>query len=263
MLFDVAVREGCHVDAVPYRSEVTRSPLHRQLVERLLPWIQSGELTSGQPLPTEARLMREHGVSRTTARRALDELAERGLVRREVGRGTFVAIPSFVVDLPHLLGLTAAIVAAGHAPLTRLLLRERRPAGEAVAARLGIAPRDPVLRLRHLCSAGDQPLLICDSRVNIARLPSLEHADLPGLSVLEAAVAGVGGRIACTRYRVDALGASAEMAGLLGVRRTSPVLRLERVVHLGDGVAVETAAIDLHPGRCRCHGEAGGLGRGG
>jgi DNA-binding GntR family transcriptional regulator len=62
--------------------------------------------------------------------------------------------------------------------------------------------------------------------------------------------------IAGTRYRVDALGASAEMAGLLGVRRTSPVLHVARVVHLGDGVAVETAAIDLHPGRCRCHGDA-------
>ena len=158
--------------------------LHRELVEPLLRRIQSGELTPGRQLPTEAQLMREHGVSRTTARRALDELAERGLVRREAGRGTFVATPSIVVDLPHLDGLTAAIVASGQAPRTRLLLRERRPAGEAVAARLGIAPLDPVLRLRFLCSAGDQALLVCESRLNITRLPSLEHADLPGLTLL-------------------------------------------------------------------------------
>ena len=35
------------------------------------------------------------------------------------------------------------------------------------------------------------------------------------------------------------------------------MLRVERIVHLGDGVAVETATLDLHPGRCRCHGDAG------
>jgi len=87
-------------------------PLHLRIVEPLLRRIQSGELTPGHRLPTEALLRREHGVSRATARRALDELAERGLVRPEAGRGTFVATPSIAVDLPHLLGLTAAIVAS-------------------------------------------------------------------------------------------------------------------------------------------------------
>lgn len=114
-----------------------------------------------------------------------------------------------------------------------------------------------MLRLRFLCSAGDQALLVCESRLNITRLPSLEHADLPGLSLLEATVEVAGRSIAGIRYRVDAVGASAEIAGLLGTRRTAPVLHVERIVRLGDGVAVETATLDLHPGRCRCHGDAG------
>jgi hypothetical protein len=41
------------------------------------------------------------------------------------------------------------------------------------------------------------------------------------------------------------------------------VLHVERVVHLDDGVPVEIAAIDLHPGRCRCHGDAAAPGEAG
>jgi GntR family transcriptional regulator len=237
--------------------------LHHRLVEPLLRQIERGELTAGDRLPTEARLMLEHRVSRTTARRALDELVERGLVRREVGRGTFVAGPSIRVEVPYLVGLAAAITAAGHRPRACLLLRERRPATEAVAARLRIPARDPVLRVRILCLADDQPLLISESHLNLVRLPTLEHADLPGLSALEAAVEATGRAVLGSRYGVNARGASAEVAELLGVRRTSPVLHLERVVDLAGGVAVEFAAVDLHPGRCRCRSGAGAPGGGG
>ena len=231
--------------------------LHRELVEPLLRRIQSGELTPGRQLPTEAQLMREHGVSRTTARRALDELVDLGLVRREAGRGTFVAAPSILVHLPYLAGLASAIADGGHSPRARLLLREPQDAGETVAEQLGIGPRDPVLRIRHLCTGGDQPLLISDSRLNLTRFPALEQAHLPGLAVLEAAVAATGGRIDGSRYRVGAQGASGEVAGLLGIRRTAPVLHIERVVHLAGDITLESATLDLHPGRCRCHGDAG------
>jgi GntR family transcriptional regulator len=237
------------------RTQDRGEPLYQQLLAPLLRRIESGELTAGRRLPTEAQLMREHGVSRTTARRALDELRDRGLVSREAGRGTFVASASICVDLPYLWTVASSIEAVGHTPGARLLVRERHSAGEAVAGRLGIAPRDPVLHVRRLCTADDQPVVVLDSHLNLARFPLLETAELPPIAVLEAAVACTGERIRRARHWVSAAAAAAEVAGLLGMRRTAPVLQLERIVYVGDGAALETARVSFHPGRCRSYGE--------
>ena len=54
----------------------------------------AGPLTVGQPLPTEARMAEEFGVSRPLLREALAELRAEGFVETVSGRGTFVRHPS-------------------------------------------------------------------------------------------------------------------------------------------------------------------------
>lgn len=49
------------------------------------------DATPGDLVPSEHQLARRHGVSRLTARAALQEMERRNLVRRIQGRGTFVA----------------------------------------------------------------------------------------------------------------------------------------------------------------------------
>ncbi len=51
--------------------------------------IESGEFSAGQPLPSEARLLKEHGVSRGTVRRAYAHLEAAGLVVPVHGKGWF------------------------------------------------------------------------------------------------------------------------------------------------------------------------------
>jgi GntR family transcriptional regulator len=52
--------------------------------------ITSGELAPGARLPGEADMAAEYGVAKMTARRAVRELRERGLVRTVVGKGSYV-----------------------------------------------------------------------------------------------------------------------------------------------------------------------------
>jgi GntR family transcriptional regulator len=65
----------------------------RQLADLLREQIESGTLGPGDPLPSELRLVQEHGISRTTVRQAIAQLRTEGLVSVERPRGTFVRVP--------------------------------------------------------------------------------------------------------------------------------------------------------------------------
>ena len=119
--------------------------------------IVAGEWPPGQALPAETTLAAEHGVALGTLRRALDVLAEQGLVERMHGRGTFVRS-----------GLTGAPMLRffrfgdgnGEVPQSRILSRRTVNAPAEVARRLGLGRAEPVLQLRRLRSLASQPCLL-------------------------------------------------------------------------------------------------------
>lgn len=66
------------------------APLYQQLEDILRDKISSGSLSPGDMLPTELDLAKLYEVSRTTARQAVLNLVQEGLVYRVSGQGTFV-----------------------------------------------------------------------------------------------------------------------------------------------------------------------------
>jgi DNA-binding FadR family transcriptional regulator len=87
--------------------------LGRGLVTQLTRQIVDGQLSAGQRLPTEQRLMASFGVSRTVVREAVAALKSEGLVVSRQGSGAFVAADArrrpFRID-PDTLGTNDAIV---------------------------------------------------------------------------------------------------------------------------------------------------------
>ncbi|MFI1796335.1 GntR family transcriptional regulator [Streptomyces sp. NPDC020379] len=61
-----------------------------RVLEALTDEIGAGKYEPGALIPSEADLCARFGVARGTARRAIRELRERGLVETEWGKGTFV-----------------------------------------------------------------------------------------------------------------------------------------------------------------------------
>jgi DNA-binding LacI/PurR family transcriptional regulator len=66
-------------------------PLYMQIYTELKARIESGEWSYGAMLPSEHELCDVYGVSRGTVRQVLAKLEEEGLIRRERGKGTFIA----------------------------------------------------------------------------------------------------------------------------------------------------------------------------
>lgn len=63
---------------------------YRQIADAIAADIASGRLRPGEPLPPQRAFARHHRIANSTAARVYGELARRGLVTGEVGRGTFV-----------------------------------------------------------------------------------------------------------------------------------------------------------------------------
>ena len=66
-------------------------PKHHRLRRSLADDIRAGRYPVGSRLPSEARLVALHGMSRPTVIRALNDLAREGLIERRKGSGSYVA----------------------------------------------------------------------------------------------------------------------------------------------------------------------------
>ncbi|QRM32556.1 GntR family transcriptional regulator (plasmid) [Microvirga sp. VF16] len=129
-------------------------PHWRRIEMALLQEIDAGALPVGQKLPGENILARQFGVTRTTLRRALNELQAKGVLRIERGRGTFVT-RHFRYDLGRRSSFMANLREASLAPSAQILTRFTIAAPSDVAERLDIPAGDAILVFDTVGKAND------------------------------------------------------------------------------------------------------------
>ncbi len=117
---------------------MARSPIWKSIAEELEGEIGRGLYRAGDKLPTEAELSSRFGVNRHTARRALADMAERGLVHARRGAGVFVRQKPAGYPLGRRVRFHQNIRAAGRLPSRRMLTRETRGADAEEAAALAL-----------------------------------------------------------------------------------------------------------------------------
>src|SRR5580698_10896532 len=66
------------------------TPIYRQLYEQMRSAIVAGRMARGERIPPTRELAQSIGLNRATITAAFDVLESEGLIRREVGRGSFV-----------------------------------------------------------------------------------------------------------------------------------------------------------------------------
>ena len=136
--------------------------------------IVAAEWPPGSALPAELSLAAEHGVALGTMRRALDLLAEQGLVERVHGRGTFVRQGLAGAPMLRFFRFGAQ---DGGTPQSRILARDTLAAPAEVAHRLGLGPGEQVLRLKRLRSVAAQPVLHEELWLPLPAFAALQDGD--------------------------------------------------------------------------------------
>ncbi len=222
-------------DAILARSDAI--PLYHQLYLSLRDEIYSGKRTLGSLLPTEHQLSEMFGVSRITARRALDELASQGLVARRRRIGTTVVFEAAMKPIEASLEHTVeALLAFGKGTVVEVLELGEVSASVEVAETLMLAPGAPVLRAVRLRKQNNETLgeIISHIPVTVAR-GKIDREALETRPLLSV-VTDLGHKIVGGRQTVSALSADPTLASVLEIEPRAAILRVSRVV-TGEGDA--------------------------
>ena len=208
-------------------SVTLQGPRYREIESKLRARIAA--LRPGQRLPPDADLCAEFGVSRMTARHAMAQLADEGLVRRDPGRGTFVAEPPTHRRANFLMTFSHEMRRQGRVPTSRIIRRTLREPSEAERADLRVARGEAVVELCRVRLADAQPVAVETAVLAPACAPVVMDADLERGSLHEALI-GAGMVPSRGKASIGAEAASAEDARLLGVRRGEPMLVERRLI---------------------------------
>jgi GntR family transcriptional regulator len=225
--------------------KVVKPALHQSIRTELEARIQSGELPPGARLPTEAELQQEHKVSRATAQRVLNDLAQAGLAVRSRGRGTHVTDGARHVNL--LLHVDPRLGSANIPGEHRVLSANVIPAAKALVELPGIdddAPVNQLVRLKY--DTADNPFTIEIQAIPFALAPGLLDEDLIHLTTREYFAANKV-PVARTRVYIDPVNIDERNAQLLEIEPGLAVLRRRRLMWLANGNLAESGAHYLRP----------------
>ena len=218
-------------------SATTWLPHYREIEASLRSRLRT--MRPGERLPSDADLCREFGVSRMTARNAMQRLADDGLIQRIPGVGSFKVEPPSHRYADRLMAFSHEMRRLGRSSRSRLLGRAIRPASEDEGRALGIRPGEPVVAVRRVRLADGRPLALEAAVLIRATADAVLAADHEAGSLHEA-LAGMGLQLRRGRATITAEAANPEDAGLLDVATGDPLLVERRVINDVHGRPVET-----------------------
>ena len=120
------------------------TPRYAQIKRYIKAQLESGLWRIGERIPSETQLSEDFSVSRMTARRAVQELAEEGLLERSVGAGTFVTQPPSLASVVEVPDFNQQFNLSNPEYSNRILTLEAIAAERDIAALLGLPEAEPI-----------------------------------------------------------------------------------------------------------------------
>ncbi|MCW5580185.1 MAG: GntR family transcriptional regulator [Luteimonas sp.] len=222
------------------------TPLYHQMFSLLRDRILNGEIPHGSRIPTEFDLADSFGVSRITAKRALDELAAEGLVERRRGKGTHVIHRTRPKPISSpLTGLLENLEVLAEHTRVQLLGFRRVPPPEPIRHLFDCGPREDLVHAVRLRLRGDTPFGYYTSWTRTSH-PAFDEAGLSHTSRLKLfEVAGI--QFKQVEQVLSAVNADAVSAMHLQVEPGNALLSLERHSFDGEGNLVDLLSVVYRP----------------
>lgn len=218
-------------------------PKYYVLKKSIIDMIEREEIPANQPIPSERELMNKYGVSRITARKAIDELVNEGYLYRIQGKGTFVKNDEFKQDLFLLTSCTEDIKKMGMVPSKKLIEAKIMLADKKRIRRLQIAEGDKVFMLRRVYYADCEPLNYTTAYLPYKLFPDIEKFDFQTESIYNLLEKNYAVKIIKATRTLEAVLTDSDEAKYLEVKKGDPVLLFRGVtigIVSGKEIPIET-----------------------
>ncbi len=210
------------------------------IYEDLKQKIAQGEYEAGDQLPDEKTLCQVYGCSRMTVKKALDMLVEEGMLYRRQGQGSFVlgkmqSDDTIEIAERDLSGFTKSANGKGS---TKVLHFGLIFATREIAENLDLKENDPVYDILRVRNYDGKPFVIEHTYMSPNVVPGVTE-DVLNHSVYAYIEDDLGKRIASAHKVSWADCSNKQDQKELGLKPNEPVLVVEQVAYLDNGVPFE------------------------
>lgn len=217
-----------------------RLPLYQRLADLLRNEIRSGTRKPGDRLPSENVIAEEYGLAPGTARKALAELVNEGILVRVQGRGTFVRRPSFDNSLFRFFRFRSKD-SADALPDSQIISRTTQELPDHIATHLNQAPSSDGIRMIRLRVIEGTPILLEEIWLALEKFqPFLEMSDEEiGPLLYPVYDSACGQIIARAEEILTAESADEDTARQLEISAGDPIIVVDRLAFGFDGQPIE------------------------
>lgn len=211
---------------------------YRDVADDLRRSILQSEIGAGERMPGEQALATQYGVSRGVIRNALAALQRRGLVASHPGSGWRVRADFRTQEFAEMRSFAQWARSRRLTPGGLVVRQERVPANAVDARVLRMRAGEEVLRVTRVRTLDGRPVMVERTTYPPRVAPVIEALPADEPSVMTA-MQDAGIVMAFGTHRIDTVAASGEDAELLGLRRSTRLLRLRRETKSSDGIPIE------------------------
>ncbi|SET71563.1 histidine utilization repressor [Thalassotalea agarivorans] len=220
------------------------TPKFQQIKAYIIARIEAGEWPHNKKVPSENELSQQFTVSRMTARRALQDLTEQGVLVRSQGAGTFVASLKSQSSLLEIRNIADEITDRGHKHHAVQSALNTISVNEELAILLNVPTESQIFYSEVLHFENDAPIQLEQRYVNKRLVPEYLEQDFSAQTPHEY-LSSVAPLTEAT-HEIEAVNVNGHTCQLLNISATTPCLQIKRRTWSSQGVV--SFAILTSPG---------------
>ncbi len=216
---------------------MSANPRYIEVYTKVKKLIRDGEIKVNEFLPTEAELEKRYGVSRTTIRKAVQNLVAEGYVEVKQGSGTKVVDFRSTQELNYVTSISETLARKGYDVKTKSMYIDIVNASKTTSEMLNIPMGSQVYHVQRVILADSIPTVILENFISVDKTPNIDQKYHEIKSLYAYIEEKYGFHIDSSKDTISAKSADFVESQMLDIRPGAALITLRRVTY-SDGKAL-------------------------